>query len=56
MSYATVDSIVKDIQTVPPYVTRQDVLDWVYKTADLVKPDAIHWCTGSQEEYDALCS
>jgi phosphoenolpyruvate carboxykinase (GTP) len=28
---------------------------WVNKMADLCEPDAIHWCDGSQKEYDALC-
>ncbi len=55
MSNATVDSIVNSISTVPPYVNRQDVIDWVNEIASLVTPDSIHWCTGTQEEYDALC-
>jgi phosphoenolpyruvate carboxykinase (GTP) len=28
---------------------------WVEETAALCTPDAIHWCTGSQQEYDELC-
>jgi phosphoenolpyruvate carboxykinase (GTP) len=28
--------------------------DWVAEVADLAQPDHIHWCTGSDEEYDAL--
>lgn len=32
----------------------QKLLDWVNEIAGLCKPDAIHWCDGSQAEYDAL--
>jgi phosphoenolpyruvate carboxykinase (GTP) len=28
---------------------------WAEKLAGHFKPESIHWCTGSQEEYDSLC-
>jgi phosphoenolpyruvate carboxykinase (GTP) len=30
--------------------------DWVAEVADLVQPDNIHWCTGTEDEYQALLS
>ena len=39
--------------TVP--TKHERLLDWVQEVAGLTRPDAIHWCDGSAEEYDALC-
>jgi phosphoenolpyruvate carboxykinase (GTP) len=39
----------------PSWVSHKRLLDWVVEIATLTRPDRIHWCDGSQEEYDALC-
>jgi phosphoenolpyruvate carboxykinase (GTP) len=40
----------------PSYIKNQELLRWVDECIDLCKPDKIHWCDGSQKEYDKLCS
>ena len=39
----------------PAYVKNTRLIEWVEEVATLTKPDAIHWCDGSQAEYDELC-
>ncbi|MFL5839785.1 MAG: phosphoenolpyruvate carboxykinase (GTP) [Thermoleophilaceae bacterium] len=42
-----------DTATTAP-TTREDILAWVTEIAELTQPDAIHWCTGSDEEWTEL--
>jgi len=34
--------------------THQGILTWVNEIAELTQPDHIHWCTGSDEEWEQL--
>jgi Phosphoenolpyruvate carboxykinase (GTP) len=35
--------------------SNQKLDKWIKEMADMCTPDAIHWCDGSQKEYDELC-
>ena len=39
----------------PAYVKNARLIAWVADMVALCKPDQVHWCDGSQEEYDRLC-
>jgi phosphoenolpyruvate carboxykinase (GTP) len=43
-------------QTAPDYVKNKKLVAWVAEVAQLTKPERIHWCDGSQAEYERLCA
>ncbi|GEM45515.1 phosphoenolpyruvate carboxykinase (GTP) [Deinococcus cellulosilyticus] len=47
--------IVKPNLPVPDFVKNRKLSQWVQEMVNLCKPEAVHWCDGSQEEYDYLC-
>src|SRR5216683_4364199 len=45
-----------DQSNAPAWVRHRALRQWVSEVARLSKPERIHWCDGSQAEYDRLCA
>jgi len=45
-----------DQSKAPAWVRHRALRQWVSELARLCKPERIHWCDGSQAEYDRLCA
>jgi len=43
------------VASAPAYIKHKKLISWVADMAALCKPSAIHWCDGSEEEYQHLC-
>lgn len=39
----------------PETVNNEELTDWIDQVAFMCRPDQVHWCDGSQGEYDILC-
>ncbi|XWX03338.1 phosphoenolpyruvate carboxykinase (GTP) [Aggregatilineales bacterium SYSU G02658] len=39
----------------PDYIRSEEVRQWIRSAVELCEPAAVHFCDGSQEEYDRLC-
>jgi phosphoenolpyruvate carboxykinase (GTP) len=42
--------------TFPSYVKNSKARAWIEEIVALCKPEKVHWCDGSQAEYDDLCA
>jgi len=51
---ATETDLIPGLEPAPTPHTR--LIEWVGEIAALTKPDLVHWCDGSQAEWDALTS
>jgi phosphoenolpyruvate carboxykinase (GTP) len=38
-----------------PPTSNQRLLEWVAEVAELCQPETVHWCDGSDEEFELLC-
>ncbi|MGO4255102.1 phosphoenolpyruvate carboxykinase (GTP) [Marmoricola sp. RAF53] len=50
----TAETTIQTAPTPSAPTSREDILTWVEEIAELTQPDAIHWCTGSDEEWTEL--
>ena len=42
--------------TATPPTTNRTLSDWVERWARILQPNDVHWCDGSEHEYEELCA
>ena len=47
--------MLQETTAVPDVVKNQELIAWIEEMTALCQPDRVHWCDGSQKEYDQLC-
>ena len=55
-SLASLNPATQSALAQPAFVKNARLLDWISEVARLTQPASIHWCDGSQAEYEDLCS
>lgn len=40
---------------IPAYISNKKFCTWIESMVALCRPERVHWCDGSQQEYDRLC-
>jgi phosphoenolpyruvate carboxykinase (GTP) len=53
-SYRNHSEVNPDVSATAVPTNHKELVSWVEEVAALTQPDAVHWCDGSSEEYDAL--
>ena len=49
------ETVTEVTQATPARTRNRKLLAWVEEIAQLTRPESIHWCDGSAEEYEHLC-
>jgi phosphoenolpyruvate carboxykinase (GTP) len=49
------ETVTEVTQATPARTSNRKLLAWVEEVAQLTRPESIHWCDGSAEEYEHLC-
>src|SRR5262245_15244531 len=55
LTESTTPELQKPARAVPDYVSNARLRAWVEEMVALCQPDRVHWCDGSEHEYQALC-
>ena len=47
-------SMTIDVEAAPSHKRHTRLAQWVEDVAQMCKPDRVHWCDGSHDEYQAM--